>query len=272
MQKNRKTKQLGKERLQRIIDLCFSVEERGVDPFLINIDDLISVIQQFFPEWKNPEELCLDAEALHQIASAIKLQSDWVKQRSTSLYRDPFLVMEKLQTLTKEDLGLLFLKSWQPIVQLEQISPSSMVEALTYWHNLTPLDERWRKDELLHILARTATREELIEQQIISEKKFSKELEIFWEELKRKVGNKQKIEYWDFIGDETYEETVKRAYLTSFLVTYGYATLEVDRLEEIIYILPFDIPKPTANNKQATSLPIPITFEEWRNWKAGERE
>ena len=35
---------------------------------------------------------------------------------------------------------------------------------------------------------------------------------------------------------DTYEETVQRAFITSFLVTYGYATLEIDQLEEEIFI------------------------------------
>jgi len=265
-------KRLGKEQLQRIIDLCRSIEERGIDPFLLDVDNVLTIIHKYFPEWENPEELCLDAEAVHQIASAIKLQSEWVKHRSTSLYTDPFLIEEKLRKLSKEEIGTIFLKSWHPIVELEQISPQSLTEAIKYWRNLVPLDERWQQTEEVHVETGTTTREELLKQQIMGEKEFSKELEAFWQELKRKAMGKEKIEYWDFIGAETYEETTKRAYMTSFLVTYGYATLEVDRLEEIVYIKPYKTPIPPVGSKQAVSLPISITVEDWKNWKEGVKE
>jgi len=268
----RQKKRLGKEHLKRIIDSCRSVEEKGINPFLVDVNNILAIIHEYFPEWKNPEELCLDAEAVHQIASAIKLQSEWVKHRSTSLYTDPFLIEEKLRKLSKEEISTIFFKSWHPIVELEQISPHSLAEAIKYWQNLIPLDERWQKTEGLQIETGTTTREELVKQQIIAKKEFSKELETFWQELKQKAMGKDKIEYWDFIGAETYEETVKHAYLASFLVTYGYATLEVDRLEEIVYIRPYKTPIPTVGKKQAISLPIPISFEDWKNWKGGVKD
>ena len=109
-------KKLGRERLERIIDLCKSVENRGLDPFLVDVESLIPIIQEYFPDWKSPEELSLDAETVHQIASAIKLQSDWIKQRSTSLYTDPFLIEDKLQRLPSGELCKIFLTSWHPII------------------------------------------------------------------------------------------------------------------------------------------------------------
>jgi hypothetical protein len=121
----KRKKRLGKEHLQRVIDQCRSVQEKGLDPFLVEVDDIIEIIQTYFPEWDNPDELCLDAEALHQIASAIKLQSEWVKHRSTSLYTDPFLIEEKLRKLPLEEIEAILLNSWHPIVELEQVSPST---------------------------------------------------------------------------------------------------------------------------------------------------
>jgi len=265
-------KQLGKEHLQRIIDLCHSVEERGIDPFLVDVDHILEIIHEYFPEWENPEELCLDAEAVHQLASAIKYQSEWIKHRSTSLYTDPFIIEEKLRKLSKEEIDTIFLESWHPIVELEQVSPASLMEATKYWQNLIPLAERWQETAALQIETGTTTREELLKQQIIVEKEFSKELEMFWQELKEKTIGEEKIDYWDFIGAETFEETVRRAYMTSFLVTYGYATLEVDRLEEMVYIRSYKTPIPIIGNKQAISLPIPISVEEWKNWREGVKD
>ncbi len=267
----RKRKRLGKERLERVIDLCKSVEEKSLDPFVVDVDDIIAVVREYFPEWELPEELCLDAEAIHGLSSVIKLQSDWVKHRSTSLYTDPFLLEEKIRRLSGEELASLFLGAWEPIIEMEQISPHSLSLAIKYWESLLPLDVRWAKTDFLKREIGAATREELVKERIFAEKAFSEELEAFWEELKQRVGRGGKILYWDFVGADTYEETVRRAYMTSFLVTYGYATLEIHRLEEEMFILPFEKPEPLVGKKRVMSVPIPVGVEEWRRWREGVR-
>jgi len=266
-----KSKKRGSEHLQRVIDMCESVEERGLDPFNVDIDDVITVIQKYFPDWESPEELCLDAEAIHRLASIVKLQGDWVKHRSTSLYTDPFLLEEKIRRLSKKELATLFLETWRPIIELEQISLHSLSEAIKYWQDLLPLSERWLKTGSLEMETGATTREELVKLRILAEKSFLEELEVFWEELKHRVGGEEKIRYWDFIGADTYPETAKRAYMTSFLVTYGYATLELHPLEEETFIKPFDKQRSTLGKKQMVSIPVSVSFEEWSGWKGGEQ-
>jgi len=263
----RQKKKLGEEHLQRIIDLCRSVEERGLDPFLVDVNDIIRMVQEYFPEWESMEELSLDAETINRLASVIKLQGDWVRHRSTSLYTDPFLLEEKLRKLSRESLASLFLKAWHPIVEMEQISPHSLSEAIKYWQGLLPLDERWMKTEFMKTELGVTSREEMIKQQIMAEKVFTEELETLWRELRQRVGEKEKIPYWDFVGADTYEETVRRAYLTSFLVTYGYATLEVHPLEEEIFIKPNDKP---VSKKETQSISFPISSPKFisKNWMA----
>jgi len=272
MSSKKQRRKQGGERLQRIIDLCKSVEERGVDPFMVDVDDLLAVFREFFPEWESMEEFSLDAEAINGLASVIKLQSDWVRHRSTSLYTDPFLLEEKLRKLSRKSLASLFLKAWHPIVEMEQISPHSLLEAIKYWQSLLPLNERWAKTAFQKIELGATTREELIKQQIMAEKAFTEELETLWRELKQKVGEKDKIPYWDFVGADTYEETVRRAYMTSFLVTYGYATFEVHRLEEEIFIIPFSKPRSLLGKKQVISVPVSVSGEEWRRWRESRRD
>jgi len=263
----RQKKKQGSEHLQRIIDLCRSVEERGLDPFVVDVNDLITVVREFFPEWESIDEFSLDAETLNRLASVIKLQSDWVKHRSTSLYTDPFLIEEKLRKLSRESLARLFLNVWHPIVELEQISSYSLLEAVKYWQSLLPLNERWAKTAALMTELGSATREELIKQRIMTEKAFTEELETLWSELRQRVGDGEKIPYWDFVGSDSYEETSKRAYMTSFLVTYGYATFEVHRLEEEIFIIPFAKPRSLVGKKQVISVPVSVSFEEWKSWR-----
>ena len=263
----------GRERLQRIIEMCMAIETHAVDPFTLDVEDIIKVIKEYFPDWKKPEDLNLDAETIHHLASVIKLQSEWVKHRSTSLYADPFLLEEKITQTPKEDMMGIFLRSWHPIVELEQITLCSLAEALRYWETLVPITERWKEFAFKEVGAGTATRDELIKQRILSDKVFSEEMETFWQELKLKVANKGKdgkILYWDFIGGESYEETVERAFMTSFLITYGYATLEIRPLEEQIFIIPFEKPLSKIGTQQGVSIPISVTFDSWQKWKRGE--
>ena len=273
MQAKRQRKKLGREKLQRVTEMCRSVEERSIDPFLIDVDEVIEVIKEYFSEWELPEDLCLDAETIHHIASVIRLQGDWVKHRSTSLYTDPFLLEQKLTRTGREEILETFLKAWHPIVEMEQISLHSLAEAIKYWKSLLPLSERWKEILPAEIEAGLTTREELIRQRILSDKTFSEELENFWDELKREVkenGKNRRTRYWDFIGAGTYEETVHRAFMTSFLVTYGYATLEIYPLEEEIFIKPYEKQVTKIGKKQLISIPIAVTAEEWTRWKKGE--
>lgn len=271
---SRKTyEKLGREKLQRIIDTCRSVEDRSLDPFLIDVNSNIGTIKEYFGEWKVPEDLCLDAETLHHIASVVKLQSEWVRHRSTSLYTDPFLLEDKLKRMDKSEIARTFLKAWHPLVEWEQLSLQSLAEAMRYWNTLIPLEERWKETPPLEVAAESATREELVRQKILRDIAFSEELETFWKELKTSVderGKEGKIRYWDFIGADSYDETVDRAFMTSFLVTYGYATLEIYPLEEETFLVPFEKPIVRSGKTQLVSIPISVSFADWEKWKRGE--
>jgi hypothetical protein len=262
-----KKKKLSSERLQHVIELCKAVEEQGVDPFAVDVDDIIATLQKCFPEWESTKELALDAEAVQYLASVIQNQGDWVKHRSTSLYTDPFLLEEKIQRLRKEEFAKLFMTVWNPIIELEQISIPSLAEALRYWQALVPISERWQKFGPLQVAAGATTWEELVRLKILAEKTFFEELEAFWRELKQTVGEDGKILYWDFVGADTYKETLDRAYMTSFLVTYGYATLELHPLEEETFIKCFTKPKSELADKKMVSVPISVSHEEWIKWK-----
>ncbi|MGA3060275.1 MAG: hypothetical protein ABSD92_07890 [Candidatus Bathyarchaeia archaeon] len=273
MQSTKQHKALGKEKLERIVEMCLAIENHTVDPFTLNIDEIIKIVREYFPHWEHPDELKLDAEALHHLASVIKLQSEWVKHRSTSLYTDPFLLEEKILQIGKQEMVNIFLKAWNPLIEFEQISLNMLAQGLLYWEALAPISERWKDIDAAEVSMGFASREELIKQRVLGIREFSEEMNCYWNELKdcvTKKGQDGKIHYWDFIGADTYEETVQKAFLTSFLVTYGYATLEIDRLEEQVFIRPFDKPRTDVLTEQSTSVPIAISCEDWQKWKRGE--
>ena len=273
MQSKKEQKKSGREKLQRIIEMCGDIENHTVDPFLLDVDSEIKVVQEYFPQWEEADELNLDSEAIHHLASVIKLQSEWVKHCSTSLYTDPFLLEEKIAQASKEEMVSVFLEAWHPLVEWEQLSIHSLAEAMRYWDGLVPIRERWPELDVTQVAIGTTSRDELVEQRILGDKVFSEELDFYWRELKGKVeeeGRGGKILYWDFVGADTYGETVQRAFLTSFLITYGFATLEIYPLEDEIFIKPFEKPNTEILAQQSISIPIAVTYERWQKWKRGE--
>jgi hypothetical protein len=274
MQTVKHVKKLGKEKLERIIEMCIAIENHAVEPFTLNVDEIIKIVREYFPNWENPDELKLDAEALHHLASVIKMQSEWVKQRSNSLYTDPFLLEEKIRQTSKEGMVDALLGAWSPLIEFEQLSLHSLAQGLLYWEALAPMGDRWKDIDVSEVAMGFVSRDELVKQRVLGDKEFSEELECYWQELKNKTAEKGKdgkIAYWNFIGADTYDETVQRAFLTSFLITYGYATLEIDRLEETIFIVPFAKPRKEALTEQSTSVPIAVSNEDWQKWKRGEQ-
>ncbi len=95
---------------------------------------------------------------------------------------------------------------------------------------------------------------------------FREILEELWRQLGERAGLGEKIEYWEWVGADTYEETVRRAYLTCFMVSYGYANVEMNRLTEVTEIIHHVEPRLDPGAAKV-SLPILIDREEWERWR-----
>jgi hypothetical protein len=131
---------------------------------------------------------------------------------------------------------------------------------------LLPLDERWRNPEVEVVETGTATRGEALELGIIPEEGFLELVEGFWRELAERVGVGGRIDYWDWVGADTYQETVYRAYMSVFVVGYGYANAEWDMLKEETIIIHNPEPRPDPGRAKV-SLPVMVDYEEWRRWR-----
>jgi len=254
-----------RERLLRIISLCLSVERRSSDPFEVEVKKVLDILRKYLPKWKILEDFTLDAEALNRIASIIRLQGDWIMNRSTSLYVDPLLIELKIKMMDTSNLVNIFARSWNPVIEMEGLSRKRVGEATDYWNKLLPLEERRVKLPSPSNAFGSTTIQELIRSRIISEKSFNETLESFWRELREKAGDEERISYWSFIVADTYEDTIYRAYLTSFLVTYGYADMEINPIEEEAFLIPYKEQKVTILKKQSVSIPIAIDRDQWKS-------
>jgi hypothetical protein len=252
-----------RERLLRIIGLCLAVESKGIDPFEVQVQEVLGLLRKYLPEWKALDDFILDSEALKQVALIVRLQSDWIKRRSSSVFVDPLLIEVKLRFMDTQRLTEVFEKAWQPVVEMEALSRIRVEQAIDYWNLLATMDQRRvQLPNPTSNLGETSL-EELMRRKILSKEAFREALNSLWEELKRRVGEDQRVPYWDFVQQPTYEETVRRAYLVSFLITYGYAAMQVNPLEEEIFLVPNTVVVEPTFGKQALTIPISIDRNTW---------
>jgi len=239
------------EDLLRVIELCKSVERSSANPFDVDIHEKILILRERLPEWKFLDELLVDSEAMLELAQIVKLQDEWLKHRASSLYIDPLLIQFKVKLLAKEALIDAFVRSWHPIVQVDQLAPKGLEKAFVYWRDLAPMSERFRA-EFGNYGVRPGSIDfgDLLDLRIFTQEQFEDRLKKIQEELREKAGNKW-LDYRGFIGADTFEEKIVRAYLLAFLISEGKATLKTDPLTGQIWVASLDkrafgVPKSVA--------------------------
>src|SRR5206468_12033871 len=99
---------------------------------------------------------------------------------------------------------------------------------------------------------------ELARMRVVEEKGLTKRLEELRIEMKEKAGEDERIEYWSFVRTSSFPQTVLRAQMVSFLVSYGMAAL--DRKREKMFLIPRHPPF-ASRQGSPLSYPIPITKE-----------
>ncbi len=231
------------------------------------MQEVLGLLRKYLPKWQVLEDFALDAEALNKISSVVQLQGNWIKHRTSTLFVDPLLIELKIKMFESPVLTDIFRKTWHPIVEMDRLTPRRIQDAIEYWNHLLPLDERYLKlPEPTDNLGLTSL-EELINSRVMSEKGFNELLQQLWKELKDQAALTEdgQVPYWNFIYAPSYDGTVFRAYLTSFLLTYGYATMEIDRLNEASFLIPRNEPKEIPLKDQMISVPISIDYSQWKN-------
>ncbi|HIH88635.1 TPA: hypothetical protein HA344_05445 [Candidatus Bathyarchaeota archaeon] len=260
----------GKKRdeLEGVISLCRAVQAGSVEPFAVDINYMLSVIRRYYPETNSLQDFCTDAAAIKGLSEVLVSQNSWIQHQSTTLYKDPFLLNQQIMKMDISAIADSFLRSWHPMVQMEQLSAKTLAGSLGYWTDLIPLAERWKVSDVEMVDAGTATMDEARALGYLPEEGFADIIENFWRELEARVGKGGRIGYWDWIGADTYEETIKRSYLTVFLVSYGYANIKVNRLQETVEIIHNVEPRPDPGQAKI-SIPTLVDYEEWKIWRRG---
>jgi len=250
------------EIMQRIVELADSVRTSGLDPFDVEVKEFFDKLRELLPKLKSNDELFLDVQAVLGLSDVVFQQGEWIKHKSSLLYLDPLLITLKLYALEPRDLAEVLAGAWHPIIDIESLSQPGIREGLDYWRDLPKLGDRYKDLEVTEVMTGEIARKELAKMGILTDEDLTAVLDRTWRELKERVGKRESISYWDFIQARTFEDTVFRAWLVAFLVSYGYATLEIEPLEETIDLKPLARPH-LPENVATFSVPIAISRDEW---------
>ena len=206
------------------------METSSANPFDVDIKEKLLMLRERLPDLKFLDELLVDSEAILELSRIIKLQDQFLKQRASALYIDPLLIQLKLKLLPKEALSEAFVKSWHPVAQVDQLSPRGLEKAFVYWRELVPISERF-KDQFGNYGVAPGVLEysDLVSLGMFTKEQFESTLVQLHEELMQK-SNGEWTDYREFIGDDSYESKVRRAYLLAFLISEGRALLKTEPL------------------------------------------
>jgi hypothetical protein len=249
----------GRKELKEIIETCDAISERKFNPFFLDVKLGVETLRRYFPFWEEFNDHCLDAHTINRLSEVVRLQNTQLRFQSSALYTDPEFLTRKIERMSEKRLSEVFLQSWHPVAELEQLTSEAVAFALNYWNLLLPIEERWKRREYLRGKDPGKADEGTLSGLGIHGEEFGKQITTLWQELRSlHVSEKKPVGYWTFVRRPDYQETVRRAYLVSFLVTYGYAKLQSE--ENQLVLVPFEKPaEKTAPG--AISFPIPIPKE-----------
>jgi hypothetical protein len=262
-------KQLKFDEIFRLLHFCQTVETEGTDPFDVDVKRFLQTLKQYQKKWRSLDELLLDADAIAELAKIIELQEHWIKDRSSSFYVDPAILELKLRLLEPQQLATAFMAAWRPIIAQDRLTPQRLQEGLDYWHALLPFDERAEDFPLPALSEAPIELEDLIKSCLFSKQEFDAALR----ELSIELEARGRIDYREFIYNDSFETSVQKAYLTSYLVSEGRADLEINPLEEDVFISPCAVNERTeADFGRTRSIPVSVSYEDWRAWKKQQQE
>lgn len=240
----------GRRELHDVLRAARAVEERRLNPFLVNVAEALETADRYFSAWERIDDLTLDARVLNALSRVVKAQEARLEYQARLFHADPDAVAEKVAAMAPERLARVLLQAWHPIVAQEQLTPDFLEEAMAYWQALAPLAERRReRPRRAPPEPEALSLDDLLARGVLAREGFGSFVAELWEELRKRGPT----DYWAFIAAPRHGERVRRAYATSYLVTYGYAGLA--RRDGGLVLAPRSAREPPGEN---VSLPLVV--------------
>ncbi len=250
----------GRRELKEIIDTCKAIEKRRFNPFFLDVGLAIKTIRMYYPFWEKREDVILDAEAVRNLSKVLMLQNTQLLYQSSKLYGDPKLIQDKIKKSTIREMALKMLRSMHPTLELEQLTPTSIKQGLEYWGDLKPFAERIRRKSVsTGQRPNIADLTDLARSGVLQLEDFTSLIEKILKELNEECGSEGSVDYWSFIKRGSFSEAVERAYIVSFLVSYGIVKMKVESdPDNSINRIKIMLRKKTVDRRKMISFPITI--------------
>ena len=239
---------VSREELEKVIRICENIEKRGLNPFTVNVRELLLRLRRMLEEGGDLDYYVLDAETMYRIATLIALQHKWLREKAQALFVDAQMIETRIIAADKKSIVRAFLKAWRPIISLEQITMHRLRQGLDHFLSLPP-----RSGEREWGWKFSQREVELAKASLESEEDIAPKLRALHEELIKEYEERGEVDYWSFVERGGFEESFERAYLLSFLITEGYVDVKRNPLKGEIKLIPR---REKAERKQPTSLVI----------------
>ncbi len=232
------------EEIEEFLELCKKIIEEGKDPFNLDVKEALERLKGLKDSF---DDLDMDSEALWTLTEIIEAQEGWLEKRLGSMLIDPMLVEFRIKGMSREALRALAIRCYHPIATIETFTTARIKEAAGYWR--TKEKGKWAFGEESAYEIEPIYLKELYNLDILSREEFEKKMD----ELKRELSGVKSMDYFDFVKGKNFQETFERAYVLSFLITEGFALLNVDRINEKV-----EIARAGKKGKKSSSVAIPV--------------
>ncbi|MCD6420881.1 MAG: hypothetical protein J7L17_00530, partial [Thaumarchaeota archaeon] len=222
-----------REELEKVIRICENIEKRGLNPFTVNVRELLSRLRRMLEESGDLDYYVLDAETMYRIATLIALQHRWLREKAQALFVDAQMIETRIIAADKKSIVRAFLRAWRPIISLEQMTMHRLRQGLDHFLSLPP-----RSGEREWGWKFSQREVELAKASLESEEDIAPKLRRLHEELIKEYEEKGEVDYWSFVECGGFEESFERAYLLSFLITEGYVDVKRNPLKGEIKLIP----------------------------------
>ncbi len=199
----------------------------GSDPLAVQLEPRLSRLRQLIKKSLQFKHIELDMEALYDFAILVYSQSKFLRDKSSVLYVDPFLIRLAVMGSSTDRLAEAFLQSWRPSTGRDVLSLEMMRRSYEYWSNLKDYTIGAEKMEPLlgeSLESLGVTYDELISDEMLG----------LHEELQNRGG---RLLYEELLGEGSLNERLRRAVLISFMLSYGYAVVEKEPLKRRFWIV-----------------------------------